>query len=405
VIAFLAVVLLSPLYVGPLTAALGWLPGRLFGPPAKLAAANARRSPGRAAATTAALMIGIGLMAGGVVLTETIRTTATAQLVSHYPVDYMLQPAETGQRNVSIPAEAVAKLRADRTFAGVGEVRVDHATSNGRSTELGAIDPTALKSAVVFEMSAGSVADLRPGTAVLFDGAPENKGRKLGDRITVVSSAGRQAQFTVVGLAAGTSRTGDTMVTWNDFAALRPTGGDDMVLVKAAVGVSPTASRAALDADLADYPTVQTNSIAGWRDQITNTVNQLITVIAALLAFAILIALIGIMNTLSLSVFERTRESAMTRALGLTRGQLRATLLVEAVLMAVVGALVGVAFGVTYGWLTARVMFATITPLISIPIGELAILLGVAALAAVLAAVLPARRAAKASIVSAMAEA
>lgn len=205
-------------------------------------------------------------------------------------------------------------------------------------------------------------------------------------------------------LATGTSRTGDTLVTWDDFAALCPTDDASLILARAAGGLTPERSRAALNSDLADYPSLQINSIAEWRAQITGTVNQLIAVIAALLVFAILIALIGIANTLSLSVLERTRESAIARALGLTRGQLRATLLVEAILMAVAGELVGIAFGMAYGWLTVRVMLAATEPLITVPFGELAVLLGVAALAAVAAAVLPARRAAKASVVEAMAE-
>ncbi|MEU7873356.1 FtsX-like permease family protein [Dactylosporangium sp. NPDC049140] len=404
VVAFLAVVLLSPLYVGPLIAALGWLPGRILGTPARLATANARRSPGRTAATTAALMIGVGLMAGAVVLTATIQATATAQLVSHYPVDFILQPADTGQRDVSVPPGAVARLRADRLLGAVGEVRLDTATSNGSRTQLGSFDPAALRTLAAFPMAAGSLDDLRPGTVILFTGAPENRTHRLGDHIAVVSSAGKRLDLTVVGLIAGTARTGDTLVSWDDLTALRPAGGDDMVLIKAAAGVPPDASRNAVDADLADYPAVAVNSIASWRDEITSTVDQLIGVVAALLTFAMLIALIGIMNTMSLSVFERTRESALARALGLTRGQLRATLLYEACLMALVGALVGIGFGVTYGWLTARTMFATIQPLIRFPYGQLLVLLAVAALAAIVAAVLPARRAASASIVSAMAE-
>jgi putative ABC transport system permease protein len=103
-------------------------------------------------------------------------------------------------------------------------------------------------------------------------------------------------------------------------------------------------------------------------------------------------------------VFERTRESAMTRALGLTRGQLRATLLAEALLMGVVGAIVGVGFGVLYGWATTRVMFAGFAAVVTIPVSQLLAYLGVATPAAVIGAVLPAQKAARTSIVAAMAD-
>jgi putative ABC transport system permease protein len=175
-------------------------------------------------------------------------------------------------------------------------------------------------------------------------------------------------------------------------------------MVKAVPGVSPADSRAAVEAVTDDYPLVSVQSLASWRSSISNAVDQIIAVVAALLAIAILIALIGIMNTLSLSVFERTRESATLRALGLTRAQLRGTLLVEALLMGVVGALVGVSFGVLYGWATTRVIFSGVHPIVTIPVGQLVGYVALAALAGVVAAVLPARRAGRASIVAAMAD-
>jgi putative ABC transport system permease protein len=404
ILAFLAVLLVSPLFVGPLTALVGWLPGRLFGPPARLAVANARRNPGRAAATTAALMIGVGLMASGSVLTATAQRTATATMASHYPVDYLIQPADTGQ-DVTVPAAVPRRLRADRTFAGVAEIRLDAGGRvDGASAVLGAVDPSGLGTLFKVDLAQGSLKDLRAGTAVLGGGTPLAKGHHVGDRITVTGSSGRTEQVTVVGIGKGRMEAGQLLLSWDDLARLAPAGGDAEVLVKAGAGVSSERSRAALDRALAGYPLLRVGSIAQWRDEITGSVDQLMAVIAALLGFALLIALIGIMNTLSLSVFERTRESATARALGLTRGQLRATLLVEALLMALVGAVVGTGFGLAYGVLTTRVMFATIQPLLSVPVGQLLAFVAIAALAGTIAAVLPARRAARGSIVAAMAE-
>jgi putative ABC transport system permease protein len=406
---FLAVLVASPLFVAPLVALLGGVPARLLGRrrglPVRLGAANARRNPGRTAATTAALMIGVGLMASASVLVATVRATAAAQIAANYPVDYIVLPAATGLGDSGVPPELAARLRARAQFAGVAAVRADRATLDGRSTDLGAIDPGGLGTLVRPELLAGSLDRLGPGSVVLFDGSAPSHGRHLGDRVTVVSSNGISRVLTVVAIAAGKSEIGNTMVSWADFVALHPTTLDSEVLIKAADGVTPAQSRAALDEVLIDYPAVSVGTVADWRARLTDTVNQLIAVVAALLAVAILIALVGIMNTLSLSVFERTRESAIGRALGLTRGQLRATLLVEAMLMAAVGALVGTLFGVVYGWATTKVMFVGIHPILTVPVPQLLGYLGLAALAGMLAAVLPARRAARASIVAAMAEA
>jgi putative ABC transport system permease protein len=404
IVNFVAVLLLAPLFIGPLTGALGWLPGRVFGTPAKLASANARRNPGRAAATTAALMIGVGLMSAASVALATVQATVTHQIGAHYPVDYIIQPTRTGPQISGIPLAVADRLRAQSGLAVVARVRLDPAHLNGRGTVVGAVDPTGLAALPAPDLTAGSFHDFHDGTVVLSGGSDATKGHHVGDKVTVTTEDGRAGTFTVVGIATGQSLTGDVRVTWHDFAALHQATADDLVLVKAAPGVPPAASRTAVEAVTGDYPLVSVGSLASWRSDVTSAVDQIIAVIAALLGIAILIALIGIMNTLSLSVFERTRESAMLRALGLTRGQLRATLLVEALLMGVIGALVGVGFGVLYGTVTTQTMFVNITPIIAVPVGQLAGYVAIAALAGVLAAVLPARRAARASIVSAMAD-
>jgi putative ABC transport system permease protein len=403
---FLAVLILSPLFVGPLSAALGALPGRVFGIPARLAVANARRNPGRTAATTAALMIGVGLMSAASVALATVKTTATDQLTTHYPVDYVLQERDAGRPGAGIPPQVAQRLRGDHRLDTVAEVRLAPATLDGRKMVLGTIGPAGHDALLGRAMTlvGGSATDLRHGRVILYTSSPAAAGKKVGDSVRLSTQDGRSGVFTVAALAAGSSLTGDAVVVWDDFAALHSSTVDDAVAVRAAPGVDPAASRAAVEAVTDDYPLVTVLSIADWRAEITSEVDSFIAVVAALLAIAIIIALIGIMNTLSLSVLERTRESAVLRALGLTRGALRATLLAEALLMGVVGALVGVAFGLLYGWVTTRVLFTGFAAVLSVPVGQLAGYVALAAVAAVVAAVLPARRAARAPIVAAMAE-
>ena len=137
---FLAVLIVSPLFVGPLTAALGALPGRWFGPPVRLAVANARRNPGRTAATTATLMIGVGLMSAATVALATVRATAADQLTQHYPVDYVLTPNPS---TPGVPTMVAERLRARPGLGLVAEVRTSKATVDGRAIVLSTLSDAA----------------------------------------------------------------------------------------------------------------------------------------------------------------------------------------------------------------------------------------------------------------------
>jgi putative ABC transport system permease protein len=399
VIAFVAVLILAPVFVGPLTTLLGALPAKLFGPPARLATANARRNPGRTAVTTATLMIGIGLMALFSVLITSIKATATAQLVGHYPVDYVMNGVSFGKdQAATIPAGYAQALRARQEFSSVVETR---SVDTGHYL-VGAIDPASLGTTITPQLTTGRLADFRQGTAIVLSTRSLAKATSI-----TVTVNGKSATFRVVGSTSSSMPGGDpveALLTWNDLAALAGPGGDTTVMVKDAPGVTPVQSRDALDGLADAYPQVEVNSLADLSSDLENAVNGLIALFGGLLGTAVLIALFGIANTLSLSVVERTRESATVRALGLTKGQLRATLLVEALLMGVVGAVVGVAFGLVYGRLVVAEAFQQVRPILVTPWSWLAAMVVLAAVAGMVAAVLPARRAARASIVAAMAE-
>jgi putative ABC transport system permease protein len=196
------------------------------------------------------------------------------------------------------------------------------------------------------------------------------------------------------------------LVSVPDYLRAFNPAGADTVFINGRAGVSNAAARAAVDAATANYPLLTVNTIADYRSQLASNVNQLLAIFGALLGLAILIALLGITNTLSLSVLERTRESALLRALGLTRGQLRGMLLTEALLMALMGVGLGVALGTGFGWAIADAFTkATGQGVISFPGQQIALYVAIGAAAGVLAAILPARRAARTSVVSAMAEA
>jgi putative ABC transport system permease protein len=394
---FLALLLISPLVIGRLIAVLGWLPGRLAGVPARLATANARRNPGRTAATTAALLVGVALMAGGSTIAATVNRTAEAQLDEAYPVDYLLTPA-VGQQGIA-PAVGTG-LAGDQAFDLVATVKRAKGRMPDGSVTVAGMSSSAIGTAYQPVVTAGRLSDFGPGTAFVATGRGA-----VGDQLPL-TAGGRKSTVRIAALVQASGLVGEVILWPSDFATLYPSEqADSLILARAAPGVDATAARARIDAALTEHPLVQVDDLASVRAERGVAIRQIVGIIAVLLGFALVIALVGITNTLSLSVLERTRESALIRALGLTRGQLRATLLIEALLMAAAGAVAGVAFGVLYGWLTAKAAFGASEALLSVPVGQLASFVGIAALAGAVAAVLPSRRAARASVVAAMADA
>ncbi len=388
---FGGLLILAPLFVGPLIAAFGAV---LVGVPGRLAVANARRNPGRTAVTSATLMIGIGLMALFSVVIASVQRTADVQIAAHYPVDYVMSPVDLGTGG-TIPAGYAASLRSSAAFAEVGEIRVfDH--------RVAAVDPSSLGGLAKPPLLRGDLADLTTGTVIVS----ASRSAPLGSTVDVRIGSST-ARLTVVGVAVlsiPVQGSVDALVSWDQFAALAGDRyGDSAVLVKAAPGVSPVTSRDAINALGDKYPLVAVSSVADLRTDLDTTIKQLLALFGGLLATSVLISLFGIANTLALSVRERTRESAVVRALGLTQAQLRATLLLEALLLGLVGAVVGIAFGLIFGRIVVQTTFSAIGPVVVVPwlwISGLALL---AAVAATLAAVLPARHAARSSIVASMA--
>ncbi|HEX8630048.1 MAG TPA: FtsX-like permease family protein [Catenuloplanes sp.] len=404
VVTFLALLLWLPLFIGPLTAVVAAVPARLVGVPGRLAVANARRNPGRTAITTATLMIAIGLLALSAVVLGSIQATADRRLASQFPADYVLTAVRYGEQgNATVPAGYAEALRGRAEVARVAEIRVGDLTVDGTRVRVAAVDPGGLGSLVRPAMTTGTLVDLRAGTVVLAD-----DGRLTGSRGARLAAGvrGGSRPLTVVGTGdvsiPGTPRV-DALLPWDEFTTLVGSRAPTVLLAKAAPGVSPTASRDALRALAATYPLVQIGSAAELANDVAAAVQGLVILFAGLLGTAVLISLFGVTNTLSLSVLERTRESATVRALGLTRGQLRGTLLTEALLMGAVGALVGIGYGLIYGRLLVGTLLSAIDATIVVPWVALGVLVLVAMAAAAVAAVLPARRAAKVSIVEAMA--
>lgn len=408
---FIGVLIAGPLLVGPLARLIGWLPGRIAGLPTRLATANAYRNPGRSAATMITLTVGVGLITLFSVVTTSARAFAFAQVDQHYPIDYLVSPLQTGaagQTAPSLPDDLTAALRGQARLALVAPAWEGLATLGGKGhTTIAAFDPVAYGDTAKPPVTAGSVDSLANGTGgvALRDTVARAMRVGVGDTVTLAAPH-RTEQLRVVAISPSTFLGDQALISAADFAADFQPAGPSSILVKAAPSATPAQSRAAVDQVLARYPLATVQSEADYKSQITSALNSLLALFGGLLAIAILIALFGIANTLSLSVVERTRESGLLRALGLTRGQLRRMLCAEALLIGLMGGLVGVAIGIGFGWSVTQTLIrggGGGSP-VSFPWAMIAGYVALAGVVGIAAGVLPARRAARVSVIEAIAE-
>jgi putative ABC transport system permease protein len=393
---FLGVVALSPFIVRRLSAVVGWLPGRFMGVPGRLAGQNAGRNPKRAAVTTIALTVGVTLMTMFSVAMVSTEATANAKLNAQFPVDYRLS---TGSDRL-IPRRIAADLRTKPQLADVIEERLATGRLSGHKLDIGTISGNSLGRTVKPAAVAGSVTDLRPGTVVLGRIRATALGMRVGGALSLTAGA-QTIPLKVVAIVSDDSPVPAVTITEHDFERAFGARDDTSVAVMAKKGVPADESRRVVDAATKAYPMVRVGSLADVKAEFTKALNQLFVLVGALLGLAIVISLIGIANTLTLSVVERTRESALLRALGLTRQGLRRMLSLEAVIMAVIGALMGVVLGTVFGWAALSSVFDG--AVLAFPVLRVLAFILVAGLAGLLAAVVPCRRAAKASIVESLA--
>jgi putative ABC transport system permease protein len=403
-ITFLAVLVASPLFIGILSTVVGAVPARLFGTPARLATANARNNPGRTAITAASLMIGVGLMSVFSVALSSLDVTAARQIAAQFPVDVVATGVRYGDDDPTLPAGYAQALRDRPEFSAVAQVRTAPATVGGNQVRVGAVDPASLGTLITPPLSEGRLADLRSGTAIVATSRTWLRDTAVGATLSLAGSRSTMEVHVVAVTPALVPGLGnlDLLLVWSDLEALAGEVPDVAVLAKTAPGVSSSQALAALDALADEYPLVSVGSVVDLSNDLESAVDSILAVTTGLLVITVVISLFGISNTLALSVVERTRESATVRALGLTRGQLRATLLLESLVMATIGALVGVGYGLAYGAVLATKALATLEPVVAVPWTWLLGIVLLVTVTAALAAVLPARRAARASIVAAM---
>jgi putative ABC transport system permease protein len=396
---FLGVAILSPFVARPLSAWIG-APMRGRGVSGKLGRENAMRNPRRTASTSAALMIGLGLVTFVAVFAASLKASATAILDRTIKADFILN----GTQFMPFSPHLAQELRAKPDLASVSPFRQGAAKIEGGVTFVTGVDPSTIVDVTNIEMRSGTVASLSDPSSILVSrGASQPNGWRVGDRIDVLFAKTGKQPFTIGGIFATNQLLNDYTVSLQaydrNFAQLL----DTAIFLKASPGTSLGDARATLNQVTRDFPNVEVHDQAQFKQESVDQVNQVLAIVFVLLLLAIVISLFGIVNTLSLSIHERVHEIGLLRAVGMSRTQVRRMIRVEAVIIAVLGAVLGVVIGVLFGWAMQQALADLGVGTLALPFAQLAVFLVLAALAGVLAAVWPARRAARLDVLSAIA--
>lgn len=369
----------------------------------RLARENAERNPGRTAVTAAALMIGLALVTFVTVFAAGLKSTVAQVVDENFAGGLVIQnsdgfspiPAGAARLAAKVPGvESVQTIRsAQAKFVGGGGVDVTAASPE-------------IERAVTVEWKRGGppvLRHLRDDQAVVSDSFASSHELSLGDSFRLLSQSGRRPRFTVVGeFHSKLGVFGSVLITQPAIAREFDQPQDRMDFVETEPGADEATVQAILTRGAeATFPIAEVLNQGELKESREGQVDTLVNLFYALLALAILISLFGIANTLALSIHERTRELGMLRAIGMSRRQVRTMIRYESVITALIGAILGMALGVVFAALIAQPLKSEGFTL-SYPIGSLVVLLILAALAGVLAAVLPARRASRLDVLESL---
>ena len=394
----------GPVIAKPAMHALGGLLPLVSGTTGRLARENAKRNPRRTASTASALMIGVTLVGFITIVASSSKASIYATVDDQLRADYVVESGAWGEGGFSPSLEGeLAALGEVETVVPFRSVPV--VTDDG-TAELDAFDTTVIEKAIELDLTSGSFADVHgDGIAVSSTYATDHD-LALGDTLTVTFAATGPAELNVNAIYDRTFGNGESpfFVGLDTFEANVTDQYDRQIYVTTVDGVDAERSSAVLTAALEAWPNAELQDHAAFKESVTSEIDTILNLIYGLLGLAVIIALIGIANTLALSVHERTRELGLLRAVGMTRRQVRTAIRWESVLISLLGTALGffIAVGAAWGMVTGQT--AENVQLV-IPAAQLATIVGLAAIAGVIAALGPARRAARLNVLTAIATA
>ncbi|MCO5315272.1 MAG: ABC transporter permease [Solirubrobacterales bacterium] len=400
----LAISVFAPRLIRPAASIVGLPLERLGGMTGRLARENSQRNPGRTAITSAALMIGLALVAFVTVFASGLSSSVNKVIEESLPGEITLQ----GPGGFTpIPPGAVRTVADMEGVDAASGIRYATVRIDGSNTVLSGVDPAAIAKVFDTDWKDGSEADLtglKDDQIVIGSNLADRAGLGVGDRVTVLTQKGDKPTFTVTAITESESISfaGDAIVTLGVMKRVLGVPTDAVGLVRLDPGADSDAVQQRIENRLKKpFPTVDVLNQDELKQNQKQQINGLLSMIYVLLALAVIVSLVGIVVTLILSIHERTRELGMLRSIGMSRRQVRRMVRYEAVITAVIGALAGLVLGVVFAFLIG-IPLSDEGFSLSYPVGTLAVILVLTGLAGVLAAIYPARKAAKLDVLEAV---
>ncbi len=397
---FLGVSILAPIAARPFASFIGWPIRKVYQVAGDLAVQNTQRQPRRTASTASALMIGVALVVFVAILGASLKSSVTAAVEESFPADLA---ASSATITIGVSPQYSEDLRQVPEIDGV-------TTLNGTQIRVGdsifsatAIEPDTAQGVLNIKgVDAQELAALSASNGALVYSKDDAPSDSVGTIITIELPNGATGDAEIVGTFDDSTSFGEYVITRERFFTGIEPRSDMMVLANAADGVALEDARTAAEAAAEPFPNVRVQTQSELVAEFVTGVNLLLGLFTVLLALAIIIAILGITNTLALSIIERTREIGLLRAVGMSRRQLRRMIRWESVIIAVFGAILGMITGVVLGWAVVQALKDEGVGTFAIPTTQLIVLVLVAGIAGIVAAIYPAFKASRLDILTAI---
>jgi putative ABC transport system permease protein len=396
---FVGVSILAPLFARPLASVIGWPLPKLFGVPGELAVQNTRRQPRRTASTASALMIGVALVVFVAIFGSSIKTSVAVALSDVFPADITVSSTNF---STGVSPDFTEELRAQPEIGQVSAIGFTQAKIDADVFTVSSIEPDTVSGVFSFGISDESLAAMAEQNGLLVSIGETDYEAWIGRTVSVEMPNGVAATGTVVG-TFDADNFGEFLITRDRYVTGLTTVSDSLVAANAADGFTAADAQATAIVVAEPYPTIEVQTTSEVLADAETQIDQLLAIFSVMLGLAIIIAVLGITNTLALSIMERTREIGLLRAVGMTRRQVRRMIRWEAVVIAIFGAVMGIFTGLLLGWAVVRALADEGLGTFSVPFGQLVVYIVIAGIAGIIAAIYPARKAARLNILEAIA--